>query len=394
MKNLSLKMRRFASYYARVTTGEVADEDVRRALTRLALLQMPVVNPLLLALFDAWDHQALSREEFLCVLGTLESYLLRRTVCDCDGSVLPGFVASLLARLDAVRAEEGRLAEAFDAMLLNEAGGPRHMPQDAEFAHALATRDCFGFSRAFYLLARLEEDMSGIMPQRSAWTIEHVMPVRALEDDAWRTALADAARDGGGSLPESQELQLDQVFEGCVNLLGNLVLTQADFDLQDGSLEDKQARIKATGQPPALSAEVLASSGWGVQEIRSRTDALVGRACALWRVPDLPEEARRAYRPSRAVMPGEQASFADLFEAGLVEMDDVLASANPLYPGHASVTSRGRIMLANGEMFDDPSAAYERFVSLLGSSAPGINGWLYWRRGEGGPLLDTLREAL
>jgi hypothetical protein len=24
----------------------------------------------------------------------------------------------------------------------------------------------------------------------------------------------------------------------------------------------------------------------------------------------------------------------------------------------------------------------------------GLNGWMYWRRGEGGPLLDTLREGL
>ena len=75
-------------------------------------------------------------------------------------------------------------------------------------------------------------------------------------------------------------------------------------------------------------------------------------------------------------------------------MDDVLASANPMYPGKATVTSRGKIMLANGEMFDDPTEAYERFLSSLGASVTGLNGWMYWRRGEGGPLLDTLREGL
>ena len=75
-------------------------------------------------------------------------------------------------------------------------------------------------------------------------------------------------------------------------------------------------------------------------------------------------------------------------------MDDVLASANPMYPGHATVTSRGKIMLANGEMFDDPTEAYNRFLTSQGASVSGLNGWMYWRRGEGGPLLDTLREGL
>ena len=56
MKNLSLKVKRFASYYARVTTGEVSDADVAAALGTLSILEAPVVNPLLLALFDSYDH--------------------------------------------------------------------------------------------------------------------------------------------------------------------------------------------------------------------------------------------------------------------------------------------------------------------------------------------------
>ena len=51
-------------------------------------------------------------------------------------------------------------------------------------------------------------------------------------------------------------------------------------------------------------------------------------------------------------------------------------------------------MLANGEMFDDPTEAYNRFLTSQGASVSGLNGWMYWRRGEGGPLLDTLREGL
>ena len=382
MKNLSLKVKRFASYYAQVTTGEVKDEDVRVALRRLALLDMPVVNPLLLALFDSYDHQDLSRTEFLDMVATIESYLFRRAVCDCETSVLAPFVASLIARLEAVRNEGGNVSEALCAMLLNEAGTPRRFPTDAEFAHALKTRDCFGFARVFYLLARLEAGKSGAsMPLRAEWTVEHVMPVRALGDAAWEAAFGT---DG------------ERAFEETVNSLGNLTLTTEAYDLQEGSFADKQARVRGADDATqlALSADVLAASVWGPAQIRERTNALADEALALWTIPDLSEEQCRAYRPSRRASAGEQATFADLFEAGLVEMDDVLASANPLYPGKATVTSRGKIMLANGEMFDDPTEAYDRFLTSLGASVSGLNGWMYWRRGEGGPLLDTLREGL
>lgn len=382
MKNLSLKVKRFASYYARVTTGEVDDDEMAEALRWLSLLEMPVAHPLLLALFDSYDRQALTRAEFLQAVATIESYLVRRVVCDCETSVLAPFVASLIARLDAVRNEDGNVAEALQAMLLNEAGTPRRFPTDAEFGRALASRDCYGLSRSFYLLARLERAMGGRrLAQRDGWTVEHVMPVHALRDERWLPAL--------GADPE-------RTFEESVNSLGNLVLTTEAFDLQEGSFEEKRERVRASQGDGSLvlSRAVLEARAWGPEQIRQRTDTLVKEALSLWAMPQLPEEQCRAYRPSRTASAAEQASFADLFEAGLVEMDDVLVSANPLYPGRASVTSRGKIMLANGEMFDDPSEAYERFLATQGAPATGLNGWMYWRRGEGGPLIDTLREGL
>ena len=382
MKNLSLKIKRFASYYSRVTTGKVDDADVAVALHRMSLLDMPVINPLLLSLFDCYDHQVFTRDEFLGMVAMLESYLLRRAVCDCEISVLAPFVASLIARLDAVRNEDGNVVEALAAMLLNEAGSPRRFPSDAEFAHALQARDCYGFSRIFFLLAALEAKLGGgCMPLRSGWTVEHVMPLYALRNAEWAQMI------GAHS---------ERAFEETINSLGNLTLTTAAFDLLEGTFEEKLARVRGQEGDAhlAISADILESSQWGPYQIRMRTEKLTRVALSIWAIPDLPEEACRAYRPSRSAAAGEQASFADLFEAGLVEMDDVLVSANPLYPGRATVTSRGKIMLANGEMFDDPTEAYERFLTSQGAFVDGLNGWMNWRRGEGGPLLDALREGL
>ena len=379
MKNLSLKIKRFARYYAAVVNGDVSDPDLAQAFIRIDQLGEPSVRPLLVALYDGFEHQEFSRAQFLDLVTTLESYLFRRAVCDCAGSTLAPFFSSLIARIDAVRAEEGDVVEALHAMLLNEAGTARRFPTNAEFQHALTRRDIANFAGARYLLVRLEQVLGdgSVDPDLRVWTIEHVMPMGALDDASWQSML--------GERPE-------RAFEDGINSLGNLTLTSAGFDLQEGSLEQKQERVAEDGL--AISQDVLEATSWTPERIEARAAKLAVLALELWPIPELPEGAGRAYRLSQRAAATKDVSFQDLFDAGLVEMDDALVSVSPMHPGKATVTSTGKIMLANGEMFEDPTAAYERFLTSLGASPAGQSGWMYWRRGEGGPLLDDLRAEL
>jgi hypothetical protein len=380
MKNLSLKLKRFARYYAAVTRGQVDDEELAQAFGRIAHLDAPVVNPLLISLFDGFEHHEFDREAFLRMLAAIESYLFRRSVCDCAQSVLAPFFSSLIARIDAVRSEEGQVVEAFIAMLLNEESTERRFPTDAEFAHALATRDTHSLAGALYLLSRIDEELEPtdtVALEAYNWSLEHVMPQRALDDDTWRTAL--------GSTPE-------RTFEECINNLGNLTLTPHPFDLQEGSFEQKQARIAES--PLALANDILAASEWTPTQIKARAERLVKQALAVWQRPELPEGAGGAFRLSARAAATHKVTFAELFAAGLVQMDDALVSVSPLHPGRATVTSTGKIMLANGEMFEDPTEAYARFLSSVGATNTDQDGWMYWRRGDGGPLLDDLRAEL
>ncbi len=378
MKNLSLKIKRFARYYAAVVNGEVDDEELARAFARIDQLHEPSVRPLLVALYDGYEHKEFSRAQFLELVATLESYLLRRAVCDCAGSTLAPFFSSLIARIDAVRAEEGNVAEALNAMLLNEAGSARRFPNDAEFVHALTRRDMANFAGGRFLLARIEEHLrDGVRMEPREWTIEHVMPMGALDDASWIAMLGDA---------------YERAFEDGINSLGNLSLTSAGFDLQEGDFGQKRDRLAADGL--ALSADVLQQDAWTPDLIRERTDRLATLATTIWAIPQLAEGVGKAYRLSKRAAATKDVSFADLFEAGLVQMDDALVSVSPMHPGKATVTSTGKIMLANGEMFEDPTAAYERFLTAQGATPAGQSGWMYWRRGEGGPLLDDLRAEL
>lgn len=383
MKNLSLKLKRFARYYASVTRGALDDDELAQAFGRIAQLEVTAVNPLLMSLYDGFEHHEITRDEFLHMLDAIESYLFRRAVCDCPASVLAPFLSSLIARLDAVRSEEGNVCEAFLAMLLNERDTPRRFPSDAEFTHSLVTRDVQSLSSALYLLARIDEQLEPtdtFVLEEYNWTLEHVMPQQALADEAWRDAL------------ETDRTSAERAFEECIHNLGNITLTPHDFDAQEGTFEEKQTRIAES--PLALSTDVLAASTWTPAHVRERAERLASTALEVWRLPELPEGAGTAFRLSERAAATRKVTFADLFAAGLVQMDDALVSVSPLHPGRATVTSTGKIMLANGEMFEDPTDAYERFLTSVGSIPSGQSGWMYWRRGDGGPLLDDLRADL
>ena len=379
MKVFALRLRRFAGYFATATRCEVeGDEELTRVLRHVGWLEVPGVTPLVMELLDAYDRKDVSRDDLIALLTAFESYLFRRAVCDCEGSALAAFLPSLVARVSAAREAEGNVAEVFLASLLNEEGTSRRFPTNEEFAHALASRDMFSFAGVRCLLARLEgagdlgqeEDLMG-----HNWTVEHVMPVGAPKVTAWRSVLGDD--------PE-------RTYEAHVGSLGNIMMTKEAYDLQECTFEEKRERARAAGGP-AITADVAARDSWDMACVEERTQRLVGEALEAWRMPALDDEVREIYRAHGRAATKESVSFADLFKAGLVEMDDVLVSANLMYAGRATVTSTGKIMLANGEMFDDPTAAYERFLGSVGAAAGGLNGWLYWRRGEGGPTLDELR---
>lgn len=381
MKVFALRLRRFAGYFAAATRCEMAgDTEVTQALRRIGWLEVDGVVPLVMELLDAYDRKSLARDGLLTVLSALEAYLFRRAVCDCEGSALAGFLPSLVARVSATREEEGDVAQVFLAALVNEEGTPRRFPADEEFAHALRTRDMFSFAATRFLFARMEErerpgSEDALMGHD--WIVEHVMPVGAPKVAGWRAALGDD--------PE-------RTYEGLVGSLGNLMLTQSVYDLQECELEEKRARARDAAL--TIEADVAEAQSWDAALIAERAERFVGASLEAWPLPVVDEEVREVYRARGRAATKASVSFADLFAAGLVEMDDVLVSANLMYAGRATVTSTGRIMLANGEMFDDPTAAYERFLGSVGAASGGLNGWLYWRRGEGGPTLDELRMRM
>lgn len=379
------ELKRFASYYADITSGRSVDPEVGKWLGLIRRLGISVVDPLLMSMLDDFEHHAFDRDNLLTMLATIESYLFRRTVCDCATNSLQKFFSSVMGRLNRVQDEGGNYAEAFSAFLLNEAGTARRFPTDAEFADHLRTRDTYHFRRCLYLLSRLENSYHTKNERDFAngtYTIEHIMPQNARAHDDWLRMLGNVD---------------DERFTHLVHNLGNLTLTAYNSELSDGTF--RQKRERAVGgynvEWVTISSDLKDADEWTPEAIAKRAQRLVRRSLSVWPMPQVDEDVRKSYQPQkRTAEPGRPITFKDLINAGLVHAGDTLVSASTKYPGTATVTSSGMILLENGEEFKSPSVAHIRLIQLNGSARTTSNGWHAWRLGsQDGPLLDDLRKS-
>ena len=378
------EMQRFARYYSCICSGKEDDAELHRRLKRTSRLNVSVVNPLLLSLYDDYEQGAFEADDFVGMLDMVESYLFRRAVCDLPTNGLNRYFPSIIARMNKVQDDGGNYREALTAFLLNEAGTPRRFPTDAEFRNALKTRDSYGFNKSLQMLSRLENSYHPKDERDFAtgvYTIEHIMPQNALAHDEWVQMLGNIDEDD---------------FQKLVHNIGNLTLTAYNSELSDGTFEEKKAR--ATGgydnEFISISSDLHGLDHWDSETIGKRADTLVGRALEVWGIPEMDDAVRKSYIPEKKGKPRRKASFRDVFNAGHVKPGDVLVSNSPTFHGTATVTEDGQIMLANGDAFNSPSLSFIALVKRQGGSGA-RNGWHCWRLGnDDGPVLDELRKKV
>ncbi len=377
------EMERFASYYACITRGTETSPERAQILSNLRRLDVTVINPLLLSLYDDYSQSAFNDEDFLHMLNLIESYVFRRSICDVATNSLNKFLPSVIAKLNKVQDEGGDYVEALEAFLFLESGTARRFPDNAEFFNALTTRDAYHYRRSLYLLANLE-NMHHPKDPMNLWdgnfTIEHIMPQNALSAPGW----ADTVEDLG-----------EETFSTLLNNLGNLTLSAYNSELSDGSFQDKKQRyIGGYGKDYlVISDAVRKADTWGETQITDRAKKLAHEAEKRWGYLGIdPSIAKKYDQRKNKESKGRTAVFRNVFEAGLVPPGTVLVPKSDNYSITATVTDAGLLELPNGETFKSPTLAAIRVISLTTGGTGARNGWRFWKVGDDGPLLDEIRS--
>lgn len=255
-----------------VSPDREQESTLRTRLTRLGSWGAQTAYPLVMHLLDLRAAGRATTAEVVEALTCVESYLVRRMICQVPTNNLNRVLNSAPAELP----DDLPIAQAVRLYLSSRR---RRWPSDPELRDAIRTRPFYwtgrGPQRTFVLRA-LEESYGSDEPvdfSTGKLTVEHVMPQSATKE--WLDQLAPV---GTGEAQDPQELH-----DLLVHTLGNLTLTGHNSELSNSPLQRKQ-QIYSTSAL-AMNREIADAQRWGQAEILARADQLADRAAKIWPAP-------------------------------------------------------------------------------------------------------------
>jgi uncharacterized protein with ParB-like and HNH nuclease domain len=278
MADLVADLHRFAEHYARIALGRETVSQLARIWKGLASLQIDAPLPFVMLALDRCERGVIGEEEVVAVASLIESWLVRRMICDIPSNVLSRTFATLPRVTDAEA-----ILDSLSAWLVLRKGRQR-FPSDAEFERALTTRNFYELKAKQYYLGRLENEGRKEPVDVTAFTIEHVMPQNEQLSATWRAMLGDDWR---------------AVHERSLHVLGNLTLTGYNPELSDRSFEQKRDMEGGFKDSPLRLNQTLAKrETWNEDAILERSEELASKAIRVWREPSPSKEWLERMRAS------------------------------------------------------------------------------------------------
>ena len=259
MKDLS----KYSNYYHKfLQPKNEADEGLRRYLERFNRIELTTSYPLLLNLYDDYANGRISDKQLLECLKTIETYVVRRSVCGIAAQALNRYFPTVYKSLDT--ANVGTSLK----NTLKEAASAQRMPNDEEFKQCLTERSLYGTRILKYILEQIENYENKETVDFSKLQIEHIMPQKL--NDEWKTMLSS-----------SWEL----VHQKYLDNLGNLTLTGYNPEYSNKSfIEKRDAENGFTQSRLRLNSNLAKLNFWNEEEIKKRAERLAEVALDIWAI--------------------------------------------------------------------------------------------------------------
>ncbi len=340
-------MRRYATYYGALLDPErESNRSLRERLRRLNQLEITTGYPFLLNIYEDYSTRVLTESDFAKILDTLESFIVRRFVCNVPTHGLNKVFPSLYGQAKGL----GSVVEGTKKLLAT-----KNCPSDDEFRDRLIAGRLYGpgdrISKTKLILSKLELSFHHReAPNVDDLTIEHVLP-QTITDD-WKLEL-------GTDWENLHELLRDT--------LGNLTLSGYNSTLSNESFTDKRRTYAASNVE--LNAYFAGVAVWNEAAIKQRAEKLADLCIEVW--PDLAvrdetvaygEDMVTNRRPLSVVMFGQEffvQTWRDVGQKTLEALADIdpeqfetVANAFPRFISKSPDGFRSSRQLSNGYYMD------------------------------------------
>lgn len=265
MKEIIADVYKFSRYYAWMALQKAEDKAIKSAIEDINELEMYVSYPFLLLMYDDYANGKISKDDFIDVLRTVESYVFRRYICGIPTNSLNKTFATLYRDID-----HNNYMESLKFELLSK-DSYRRFPRDEEFVKEFLVKDIYHTRNCKYILQKLENLDHKEKISISDYTIEHIMPQNDNLSDEWQKEL-------GTNWKEIQTKYL--------HTIGNLTLTGYNPELSDSSFIKKRDMEKGFKDSHLILNHKIADlDHWNEDQIRERANDLVNLTLKVWKLP-------------------------------------------------------------------------------------------------------------
>ncbi|WP_163849257.1 DUF262 and DUF1524 domain-containing protein [Pseudooceanicola aestuarii] len=270
IEDLVKEVRSYARFYCVIALGHQTESKLAEAFQDIRELKVDVAYPFLLEVFDDFEKERLTSEEFHDVLRMVEAYVFRRAICSIPTNSLNKTFANFARSID--KADYLSSVRTYFFGMKSY----RRFPRDEEFIQELKTRDLYNFPRRSYWLRRFENYGRKERVHVDDYTIEHILPQDPNLSAEWRNELG----------PEAEQVQ-----ERWLHTLGNLTLTGYNSEYSNRAFQQKRDMKDGFKHSPLRVNEGLgATEAWNEDAIQARAAKLAREATKVWAAPVLTDE--------------------------------------------------------------------------------------------------------
>ena len=237
---------------------------IKRELLWLKQFEATITYPFLLRVFASLKSGMLDEQVIIKSLRIINSFILRRAVCQEKRSALNKLFIRLTSKFPGgPKIDEWLVTE------LSKSPRSERWPDDSEFKNAMNNNSLYGKKEARILLERIEAYMAQkevVDLHDQNITIEHIMP-QTLTDE-WKKELGD---------------DHENVHQTYLDKIGNLTLTGYNSELSNADFSVKRQQYANSGI--ALNRELSNSHSWNANTIIARGESLAEIAIKIWPRP-------------------------------------------------------------------------------------------------------------
>lgn len=273
----------FATFYNQFEMAQHGNQEIRVLLSRLKRLENSVTYPFLLDMFHQHVQEKISSAQVVEALRILESYIVRRFICDAPTNAMNKIFMTLSKDIKKLGEDWNENYIAYLSYVLGSKKSSGRFPKEKEVQEALLSKNIYNMKakNKLFLLESIEnfknkervDIFSGV--DKGDISIEHIMPQKLTKD--WKISLGS---------------DWERVHEQYLHTIGNLSLTGYNSALKNKPFKEKVA-IGFNESRFWLNSFLKKQENWTEQTILKRTNLIAERFLKIWVDLDVKEEISR-----------------------------------------------------------------------------------------------------